>query len=748
MRIQQLPLLAFAACVLISATACEKANPVPSVPDSSFEFDLGGLDLGAPDMFAFPDATVDTCTEAGGTIGDACSGAEACDDGCFCNGIERCEASVCVAGSTPCTDTVECTEAACLEETNTCFQMPQHEMCTDGDACNGMEVCDPDPLVGGCRDSAPLYCNDESACTVDECDVATGCTYIVRDLDGDGFTDGRCGGEDCDDDPRFGTMIYPGASENCTNRRDDDCDGQRDYNDATCIPTNDTCGASAVVLPGAGTYSGSTRTLRNNYTLACGGGMGADAVFTFTLTEPRDVRVTASGAGGGAVAVRTLAQCATGPELKCNASTAPSALIRSLAAGSYAIIVKTTTEGAFDLNLRITDPTMLPAVDQCGTGTLDISAGGTFTGMFEEVEDDYALACNMGRDSFKDAAYRFTITSPKDVTIVGGTTGMWVPTSFLSLTTDCSSSLASLSCVSDTAPRIRRRSLPAGTYYVVLESSDTTSAGWTLTATITDPVPPSTADTCVSPIDITTAAGSVSAAMLDLDGSASCLPGTSGYRDAYFTFNLTTVRDVELTTTTSGSSGIVALQTSCGSAGTELRCRNTTGTGTQLYRSLPAGRYYVMVATQSAGGSVGASIRTLPPTPIPPNDTCAGASVLPPPVGAVSGTTLSGTLVDFEDDAPSGTCGAGGGADAFYRFTLTTSKQMTANATRLGGTGPEILVLRQASCTGTQVSCGTGDPTAGIDVLLTAGTYFLQVEQQVWGGAPADFNLRVFFTDP
>ncbi len=728
---------------LLSLAGCEKSARQITFPDASFDFDLGTVDGGAPDLFTFPDATVDTCTAAGrgATIGMPCDRVGGCDDGCYCNGIERCEAGVCAAGAEPCTDTIECTESACLEETDTCFQMPQNARCSDGDACNGLEVCDPDPLVGGCRPSAPLYCNDESSCTVDECDTAMGCTYTVRDLDGDGYTDGRCGGEDCDDDPRFGTLIYPGASENCTNRRDDDCDGQRDYNDASCTPMNDTCGPTAVALPGAGTYSGSTRGLRSDYTLSCTGG-SSDAVFTFSLTEPRDVRATAASPSGGAIAIRALATCGAGPDLKCNGGSSPSTLIRSLPAGDYAIIVKTNSPEPFDLNLRITPPTETPAVDQCTPATFDVSAGGTFSGSFEEVEDDSVLPCN-GSGSSKDAAYRFTITSPKDVTITASTLGMWSPTTYLNLTTDCASAAASLSCIADSSPRLRRRALPAGTYYVQVESADMSSAGWTITVSLTDPLPPAAGDTCVSPVDITTAPGRVGAAGLDLDGSASCLTFTSGYRDAYFMFDVATTSDVEVTTSTTSFSDVVALQTSCGSSGTELRCRSTGGTGTQLFRSLAPGRYYVLVATQATTGNINASVRLLPPTPVPANDSCAGAVELVAPF-----TRMSGTLVDFEDDAPGGSCGGGGAADAFYRITLTEPQRVSVIATRVGGSGSMELVLRRAGCSGAEVRCATGDPTAAIDELLTAGSYFLQIEQSTWGGTSSDFTVSAFFSPP
>jgi len=59
---------------------------------------------------------------------------------------------------------------------------------------------------------------------------------VMEDLDGDGF-DGEWGGDDCDDtDP----LIYPGATEDCLDNKDNDCDGQVDFEDSDCddIVTN------------------------------------------------------------------------------------------------------------------------------------------------------------------------------------------------------------------------------------------------------------------------------------------------------------------------------------------------------------------------------------------------------------------------------------------------------------------------------------------------------------------------------
>ena len=58
------------------------------------------------------------------------------------------------------------------------------------------------------------------------------------------------------------------------------------------------------------------------------------------------------------------------------------------------------------------------------------------------------------------------------------------------------------------------------------------------------------------------------------------------------------------------------------------------------------------------------------------------------------------------------------------------------------------LVLRRSGCSGAEVRCATGDPTAAVDELLTAGSYFLQVEQSTWGGTSSDFTISAFFSPP
>jgi hypothetical protein len=723
--------------------ACTTGGDDTGLEDASARLDAGpASDASSADS---GEPVRDTCTpeSMGSTIGDVCSDDSECSDGCYCNGLETCPAGTCVVGADPCVDAVDCTEHSCLEETDRCFTMPNHATCSDGDACNGEEACSPSVPGDGCQDAPSPECNDENTCTFDSCDGMMGCVYTPRDLDMDGFISGACGGEDCDDDPRFGRDIFPGAMENCINRRDDNCDGLRDYNDTGCVPTNDTC-ATAQMLPGAGIYSGATRSLRNDYTLACSSSSGPDAVFRFTLTETTDVRISLAGGGSNAViALREFAQCATGPEVKCNQGNPPSMLRRSLPAGDYAIIVRTATATIFDLVVRFNlPPTTTPPVDLCNATTLDVSAGGMFDGMFEEVDDNYTLQCHAG-SGFRDVALRLTIPAgmPKDVTIAARTSGgAFTPTTFVALATDCSSVASTVQCVNtfDLAT-LRRRGLAPGTYYILIESSDAAAVMWSANVTITDPIPRAAGDACSTAIDITSAPGSVDLAMMEHDSGNSCRSGVA-FRDAFFCFTVPAGgRDVALTTsgTTPGGAAFnvgTALGNvgTCGLSGSELRCTTGTTPITQTWRSLPAGRYCATAATTTAMGTLTAAVTMSPATPIPPNDRCAGA------IRLASGALRTDTLNAFEDDIVA--CVGTMRPDAFYEINVTVPSFVTITVTpQAGFTSAATVSLRRSCSDPTSFGCATGTP-ASIATDLMPGVYTIVVESATFIAA-GDFRI-------
>jgi hypothetical protein len=122
---------------------------------------------------------------------------DVCDDDFFCNGVERCDATLgCQATAAPvCDDGVDCTDDFCDFSLDECVNEPWNGYCENEFFCDGEEVCDP---VTGCQAGTPADCDDGSACTLDTCDEENWeCVHVVSD---GACNDGQfCNGvEQCD----------------------------------------------------------------------------------------------------------------------------------------------------------------------------------------------------------------------------------------------------------------------------------------------------------------------------------------------------------------------------------------------------------------------------------------------------------------------------------------------------------------------------------------------------------------------
>lgn len=98
---------------------------------------------------------------------------QSCSDGNACNGDEICDGSGnCKAGKPlDCTSSDPCVTKTC-DSKNGCVAQPNSgSKCSDGDACTVGDVCD---AAGKCVGGARRACNDGKTCTDDSCDPATG----------------------------------------------------------------------------------------------------------------------------------------------------------------------------------------------------------------------------------------------------------------------------------------------------------------------------------------------------------------------------------------------------------------------------------------------------------------------------------------------------------------------------------------------------------------------------------------------
>jgi len=173
--------------------------------------------------------TTDTCDEAT----DSCKHTQnngSCSNGLYCDGVETCSPTGCKPGTPPnCADSTSCTIDTCDEATDSCKRTPNNASCSNGQFCDGVEVCSP---TLGCRPGTPPNCNDNIVCTTDACVEATdSCSHVVNNANCNNgkFCDGV---EVCS--PTLGCR--PGTPPNCN----DNFPCTQDV----CVEANDTCAHS------------------------------------------------------------------------------------------------------------------------------------------------------------------------------------------------------------------------------------------------------------------------------------------------------------------------------------------------------------------------------------------------------------------------------------------------------------------------------------------------------------------------
>jgi len=84
------------------------------------------------------------------SLSAGCTSSTECDDGLYCNGPEICTRGSCQTGIPPnCNDGVSCTTDSCNEAMDQCGHALNHALCNDGFFCNGVESCGTSGCVAG-----------------------------------------------------------------------------------------------------------------------------------------------------------------------------------------------------------------------------------------------------------------------------------------------------------------------------------------------------------------------------------------------------------------------------------------------------------------------------------------------------------------------------------------------------------------------------------------------------------------------
>ncbi len=636
-----------------------------------------------------------------------------------------------------CDDTLACTMDRCEVALGRCRFTPDDSTCQNAFYCDGVERCD-NKL--GCVAGTPIGCGDQDPCTIDSCDEPThACVHAPRDADGDGDPDFHCtGGGDCDDtDPTVSSKL----PEICKNQKDDNCNGVVD--EASCTsPMNDTC-TEPLEISAAGSYALDTSGAHFDYATSCGPGNqpgAADVVAALLLPmgAPVDVEITAR-TQFAPVSVAMAGQCGDPTsEIACGASFPAAqggqlAKVRARMVGSATqmtalpIYVATGQASAITLDVQILPPQPKHANETCGTADA-VVIGMPFAAPILDATKDLAGACPT---LLGELVYSFTLAATSDVDVYASSAdGDGLPSISLR-DAACALPTDEIACQTASSAHVFRHALAAGTYYVAVSASAPTVANVTIEAS--PPTPPSSDETCVgSPVLQPNKTTPVVLAGHQDDVNLGCFPGAV---DAAYELDLATASDVLLVQRIgSGDSGAIELAAPACAAPTDQIACGTGGISPvrTAKHNVPAGSYRVV--TESFNGQdtqVTAFVRpAVAPKLIPFADACADAITIPPTGGLFQGNTANASA-DFSAGCDQGGVPPGGAPDQLLKLTLTTPQRVVMDMA--GSAYTTVLDVREGpSCPGTEVpmACAVGYPPGRsyLDVLLGAGTYYLQID--------------------
>lgn len=369
-----------------------------------------------------------------------------------------------------------------------------------------------------------------------------------------------------------------------------------------------------------------------------------------------------------------------------------------------------------------------PPYDVCDA-PLAITAAGTYPVTLTGASADYTLGC-VGT-ARQDVVLSLTLTEPQDVRIAADADFF---TTVLALRTTCTDTSTETECVSGFPGTIRRRALPAGTYFIILTGYGTGDVS--VTVELTPPSPPPTNESCTAPIVIPPTGGHFEGSFLDVrdDHMVGC--GFGGSADVVYTFTLADASDVQVDARSlTGEAVSWAVGTTCGSTIGEVRCAYGTPAGGTLHE-LPAGTYFLVVEGPTyVEVDFSLDVTIGPPTPPIHGDLCSD------PIELTLGVPYVGTLVGSEDDYDT-SCGYHY-REVIHTFTFTEPSDVTIDVN--GGTSYLNASLRPTCDLGaTQLRCDAGAPLHTRIRGMAPGTYYLVVE----AGRGGSYTATVTATSP
>jgi len=646
---------------------------------------------------------------------------------------------------------IPCASFKCDPTVKRCRATPDDTRCDDGLYCNGVERCDPRI---GCVPGAVVDCSTGDTCSIDRCIEATRtCEHSVRDNDGDGDGTATCvgKGKDCDDnDPTVSSK----AKEICGNKKDDDCDGAVDESD--CItPLHASCD-TALVVDKPGTYGVSLAGTARKIPATCAPTTEYPrqivVAVKVTGTEAQDIDVVATPASGTRVALASSKLCGDATtESGCAAQPPTAASIRlkmrNLAPGTWPLYLFGVGEGKVELKINYLAPTPAATNLSCATALPLLDGTKTAAVLGAEIVDvgKTPSACDSAAGPL---VYAIDVPSPRDLRVRVTPASAGVRTVVGLRDAGCAALSNEIKCGSGNPADYFVRGLPAGRYYVTVAASAPTDV--TVDASLSPATTAEGNEICTGaaalPLQTTT--------LVDLKGhaddiAASCIssPGYAPFAlDAAYSLKLEVASDVLLVARPTGSDyvGLGVSSPSCSSM--EFGCAR--GYPSRINRrAMAAGDYRVVVESLlGAQPSLSAFVRPAA-TPGPVGaDKCSDAPVVIPPEGGLFVGSTGGKGADLDSSCDTVGMPKGGAPEVIYRIDIPKKSRLIVDA--FGSAFTTTLSVRQgATCPGIEITdgCAAGYvvDNAFLDRTVDAGTYWIIVDGYSLASGSYRLDVRV-----
>jgi hypothetical protein len=236
------------------------------------------------------------------------------------------------------------------------------------------------------------------------------------------------------------------------------------YRSKTAPPLNTSC-EQALDVSAGGTFTSDFIDVGDSVAHGCSVSDRPDLYYALTLTEPRNVDVSAISPEGGELTLSLRGQCAGDESLRCASGDPVQSRLYSLPAGSYVLVVEgpATREVEFSVTVVLSAPTSPPPGDNC-TDPLVVTAGQGLRPTLGDKTDDVSTSCGLAG---ADAVFRLRVARATDLDVEVDAGGALAS---LSLQRSCGEVDSEVICKRGDRLQTRLRDVAPGNYFIVVDA--------------------------------------------------------------------------------------------------------------------------------------------------------------------------------------------------------------------------------------------------------------------------------------